>query len=353
MFFFKKTPIIFILLISMAASQTISPLVTDTKKRLLVLSSKPGDSENDIGQTISKIVAEVATSLGRYEVIDRNQLETILDELALHQAGLIDEKDILELGGIASAKEAMNVDVIHFSQKGVPPKKDKEKDDDDDKSFWETVAIEMVKGAIRSATKHREDEPYPYNIETIIHANIILLDVETGKTLENFPISTTYTGGSRGESLIKALRMVRWNVSRALQELYTITSEVLAVEGSHVTLYLGSDMGIRKGTIYEISRLDKKKNLRDREIIIPGSSVGLVRLDKVSGDASVGTVVRKWGRVKVGYKATEMIHPPKAAAGIYVTYNQKRQGLDRGGVSLQLNPFGRWALTVILGEEPS
>ena len=189
----------------------------------------------------------------------------------------------------------MKVQINYFSQKGIPPEDKDEEEDNDDRGFWEMVVYESVKGAIRSATTPKEEEPYAYNMQTIIHADIIFLDIESGKTLNTFPISAMHTGGSRGESLSKALTIVRWNVSRSLRELYTITSEVLDVDGSNVTLYLGSEMGVKKGIVYEISRLDKKKTLKDREVIIPGRSVGLIRIDRVSGDASTGKIVRKWG----------------------------------------------------------
>lgn len=333
---------------SFLVSQAITPEVTDEKKRLLVLTADESKPDDALDRKISKIVAEAASGLGRYEVIDRNQLESIINEQALQQTGIIPESDIIKLGGIASAKEAMKVQITFYSQKGVPPEDDDD-EDDDDRGFWEMVVYESVKGAIRAATTPKDEEPYAYNMETIIHADIIFLDIESGKTLNTFPISAMHTGGSRGESLSKALKIVRWNVFRSLRELYTITSEVLDVDGSSVTLYLGSEMGVKKGIVYEISRLDKKKKLRDRDVIIPGKSVGLVRIDRVSGDASTGKIVRKWGRVKEGYKAVEMIHPPNVASGLYFSYNVERSGFDRGGLSFQLKPFNRWSFNGFLG----
>jgi len=114
---FKQIAILILISFSIIVAQTIAPDVTDEKKRLLVLTADESKPENAIDRKISKIVAEVATRLGRYEVIDRNHLESILDELALHQAGFIAGKDIIELGGIASAKEAMKVEITQFSQK--------------------------------------------------------------------------------------------------------------------------------------------------------------------------------------------------------------------------------------------
>lgn len=111
--------------LSFISAQKIDATVTDEKKRLLVLASNKNTPKDAIERKVSKVVAEVASKLGRYEVIDRNNLETILDELALHQAGFIEEKGIIELGGFASAKEAMKVEISHYSQKGVPPENKK------------------------------------------------------------------------------------------------------------------------------------------------------------------------------------------------------------------------------------
>ncbi len=145
---YKRILILSIIFFSFAASQKIAPDITDEKKRLLVLTADESKPDDALDRKISKIVAEVASRLGRYEVIDRNQLESILNELALHQAGFIAGKDIIELGGIASAKEAMKVQINHFSQKGIPPEDKDEEEDNDDRGFWEMVVYESVKGAI-------------------------------------------------------------------------------------------------------------------------------------------------------------------------------------------------------------
>ncbi len=299
--------------LSLLSAQTIAPEVTEEKKRLLVLAADKGIPDDAIDRKVSKIVAEVASKLGRYEVIDRNQLKSILNELALQRAGFIDEKNIIELGGIASAKEAMKVQINHYSQKGVPPKDND--DDDDDRGFWEMLVYESVKGVIRMATTPEEEEPYANNMETIIQADIILLNIETGITINIYPISGTHTGGSRGKSLGIALDVLKNSIVRSLKEMYVVQSEILEAKGSKVTLLLGSDLGVDKGTIYEISRLDKKRTIGEREIIIPGRTVGLVRINRSSGDASMGTVIRKWGRVKTGYQAKEMLDPPRGSIG--------------------------------------
>ncbi|HBN45294.1 MAG TPA: hypothetical protein DD389_02360 [Candidatus Marinimicrobia bacterium] len=333
--------------LSLLSAQTIAPEVTEEKKRLLVLAADKGIPDDAIDRKVSKIVAEVASKLGRYEVIDRNQLKSILNELALQRAGFIDEKNIIELGGIASAKEAMKVQINHYSQKGVPPKDND--DDDDDRGFWEMLVYESVKGVIRMATTPEEEEPYANNMETIIQADIILLNIETGITINIYPISGTHTGGSRGKSLGIALDVLKNSIVRSLKEMYVVQSEILEAKGSKVTLLLGSDLGVDKGTIYEISRLDKKRTIGEREIIIPGRTVGLVRINRSSGDASMGTVIRKWGRVKTGYQAKEMLDPPRGSIGFSLRLNHDEQRIDHGDILFQINPLSRWGGFFYLG----
>ena len=346
---YKRILILSIIFFSFAASQTIAPDITHEKKRLLVLTADESKPDDALDRKISKIVAEAASRLGRYEVIDRNQLESILNELALHQAGFIAGKDIIELGGIASAKEAMKVQINHFSQKGVPPEDKDDDDDDDDRGFWEMVVYESVKGAIRMATTPEEEEPYANNMETIIQADIILLNVETGETIKTYPISAAHTGGSRGKSLGIVLNVIKKNIIRSLKEMYVIKSEILEVKGSKVTLLLGSDLGVDKGTIYEISRLDKKRTIGERDITIPGRTVGLVRINRSSGDASMGTIIRKWGRVREGYQAKELIEPPRGSIGFSLRLNHDEQRIDHGDILFQINPLSRWGGFFYLG----
>lgn len=336
--------------LSFISAQKIDATVTDEKKRLLVLASNKNTPKDAIERKVSKVVAEVASKLGRYEVIDRNNLETILDELALHQAGFIEEKGIIELGGFASAKEAMKVEISHYSQKGVPPENKKDNDDDDDeRGFWEMVVYETVKGAIRSSTTPKNEELYPNNIETIIHGNIILLDLETGQTINTYTFTGAHTGGSRGRSLGIALDVLKQSLTRSLKEMFIIQSEVIEVKGSKVTVFLGSDLGVKRGTIYEISRLDKKRKIGDKEITVPGSTVGLARINRTSGDASLGTIIRKWGRIKPGYQAKELLDPPLGGLGLTLRYNYEEERVDYADFLIQIKPLNRFGGFINIG----
>ena len=103
------------------------------KKSLIILQS---DLNNhiDIANQILSIISSQATSLGRFEIIDRNLVTEILTEQKFQLSGMINDENIIEIGNMASADKALILKIIQFNQKGVPKEKDEENDDDDENS---------------------------------------------------------------------------------------------------------------------------------------------------------------------------------------------------------------------------
>ena len=85
-----------------------------------------------------------------------------------------------------------------------------------------------------------------------------------------------------------------------------MSSEILDVRGDDVTLLLGKNMGVKQGTLFEIVTREEKRIVRDREITIPGKSVGFIKVETVSHDASEGRILRKWDEIEPGYQAHEI-----------------------------------------------
>ncbi len=291
-----------------SAQERLTPEVTLTKQPLLVLPAKGGDDPESIDAKVTAIVASKATELKRFEVIDRNHLEQLLKEQAIQMSGIVDDQSLVKFGKVASAPEALIVRVLNFGQKGVPPEDEKEEDRKDRKvarkaGLLGIIAKQVVDAAVDKATK--DVERYPNNIQTILQAEVRKVDVETGKSIASFTINAGYTGGNKKASLAKTLMQVGRQVSNQLREMYLLTSEVLDVRGNEVMLLLGQEMGVQKGTVFEIASPEVKKILRDREITIPGRTVGIVRVTELSKDANRGRVLRKWDRIEPGYRAVE------------------------------------------------
>ena len=64
--------------IAITFTQNVNPEITSERKRIIIIANQSEYAE--IGKDIAQITSSVATKLKRYEVIDRNQLDIILDE---------------------------------------------------------------------------------------------------------------------------------------------------------------------------------------------------------------------------------------------------------------------------------
>ena len=83
-----------------------------------------------------------------------------------------------------------------------------------------------------------------------------------------------------------------------------IASKSLSFTSS--TILINTLSFLISGSIDSILTLDKKRKVRDREITVPGKSVGFVKVKKVSTDASEGRILRKWDIIEPGYQAHEI-----------------------------------------------
>ncbi|NOZ75370.1 MAG: hypothetical protein GXO90_08350, partial [FCB group bacterium] len=329
-----------LILIGLASGQTLSPEITLEKQRLLILPATTGTQNESIETAVTSLVSTEATQLKRFIIIDRTNLEALLQEQSIQLSGLIKDEDLVTIGNIAGAPEALLVRITNFGQKGVPPEDEEKKDeDDDDDGLLSWVVKKSVKAII--AKELENVEQYPNNIQTIVQGDVRKINLETGETIASFSLNAEHTGGNKTASLSKVLNRLRSQISRELRELYVLTSEVIDVDGRNVTLLLGSDMGVKPGTYFEVSAPDKKRVIGNRTISIPGRSVGLVITQDVSGDANQSLAVRRWRTIKPGYRAVELTHQP-VSGGVSL-----RVGLDESvfmaGAFVDPFPFGRFS----------
>ena len=295
--------------------QELDEDITLEKKWLMILPASQ-EKHGPVADKVTSIIADAATSVGRFEVIDRNLVDEILEEQAFQMSGIVSDEQVVEFGEMAAAEEALIIKIVHFGQKGVPkPKKgdDDDKDDDDkDETLFSWVVKKTVTAAVdntKSAKEKRRLE-LENNIHTIINANVRLVNVETGVSEKSFKLGASHTGGNRDASLEKTLSNLTLQVRSKLKELYMITSEVMEVDGKIISILSGENLGLEKGDFFEIASKDKQKTYKGRTITLPGKTRGLARITEVGPDASKAKIVRKWRKVKEGHKAYEMLTNP-------------------------------------------
>ncbi len=338
----KRLLLLFLVAVLLLGQEDAKRLTLE-KYPILVLPSDHDDHYETIASKLTDILGSKATELKRFNVIDRTQLESILNEQSIQMTGLIDDNQISEAGKIAAAQEALVLHVINFGQKGVPPESEEEDEEKDDKEARKSgllgiIAKEVVDAAIDKAME--DVERYPNNIQTVIRANVRKLDIESGKSLESFSINIIHTGGNKEKSLNRALAHAESRISAELRKLYLLTSEILEVQGNEIMMLLGQDMGLSPGMTFDIVSPEYTKTIREREVTIPGRSVGIVTIDDVSGDASRGHVLRMWDDIEPGYNAVEYLSPVFGANVFMALLPQN--GVYRLGAGLSPNPFQRF-----------
>ena len=301
----------------MGFPQELDEDITLGKKWLMILPASQ-EKYGPVADKVTSIIADAATSVGRFEVIDRNLVDEILEEQAFQMSGIVSDEQVVEFGEMAAAEEALIINIVHFGQKGVPKVK-KEEDEEDEVDKDETLFSWVVKKTVTAAVdntksaKEKRRLELENNIHTVINANVRLVNVETGISEKSFKLGASHTGGNRDASLEKTLSNLTFQVRSKLKELYMITSEVMEVDGKTISILSGENLGLEKGDFFEIASKDKQKTYKGRTITLPGKTRGLARITEVGPDASKAKVVRKWRKVKEGHKAYEMLTNPYIA----------------------------------------
>ena len=285
---------IFLCCFSIIYCQLLDVEVTLDKKKLIILTNE--DENNEIMDRMYEIASSSATQLQRYEVMDRRMLKNVLKEQKLQHSGVMDNDQAVEIGKIATANEALLINMQIFEQKGIPPdKKENDEEEPGEVGFVGWIIKEVVKAEIAKATA--DIEIYPNNIQTIIECKVVLINVENGKSIDSFDIYAEYVGGNKSKSLSKALKKVQSQMINKLKGIYKLSSEVLEVRGDELILLLGKNMGVRSNSIFEIISRDERRMIQNRIITIPGNSVGIAKVDLVSSDANKATVLRQWNDI--------------------------------------------------------
>ena len=313
-------------------------LESPEKKSLLILPSEFKKYEsNSIEVEISSYVTSLAVNLGRYEVIDRNALESLMEEQRFQLSGLVNDSMIVEIGNIAAAEEGLMIDVLTYSQEGVPPAKDDDDDDDDDGSFLGELGKALGKGII-GLIKHGsdEEEKYANNIQTILSVSLKKVNIETGKVLQSATINVDHTGGNRGKSRKKTFKKFKKAALIELKNFYLLTMVVTKMDDGKIFIPGGYEIGVKKGMLFEIIRPGKKVEIKGKTFTFEGERIGFLEANKILNEGNIARPVKVWEPIESGYKAVEF-HRPQGA--VYLSYTQLTSGAFGVNLVPEFSPF--------------
>ena len=329
-------------------SQELDKDITLEKKSLIILPSDLSNHKNISDQVLS-VISSQATSVGRFEIIDRNLVGEILEEQKFQLSGMVNDENIVEIGNMASADEALILNIIHFNQKGVPKEKDDYEEDEDDKdeTFFSWLAKALITETIKQVTKSDSLE-LENNIHTEFRGSIKIVSLESGKSEKSFNLNASHTGGNRAQSLSQVLNQISRQTRTRLKRLYMITSEIIEVNGSYVSILSGKNLGLKKGAMFEVSSKNRTKTYKGRTISLPGKTRGLLRITEVGPDASQARIVRKWRPIRTGHRAYELKYPAEVADIQFIYLENTKYQL---GGKFWISPSSRFSgsFNILLG----
>jgi len=296
---------------------------------ILILPGTISESaDQELENEITDIVTDIAWESGRFEVFDRFDTRDMLMEYQPYKFGYLPDSVVFALGDYTECDEALLVDVVRFSQIGVPPEDDKE---EEDRNFLESIIDALFSG---------DSDDYANNIHTRLTVQFRNLDLVNRNEIDRFSIKVSYTGGTKPESEEKALDNFRDVLIHEVRMIYQLISEVIAVDGKNLDLRLGSNLGITDNTLFEIIEPEQITIVGDDEIRTPGQSSGLVCVQNVSDTINHSLIIRQWGAIKPGDYAYEF---NERIQGIQVYFLPKFPGdyMYIGG-AYNYSPLGVW-----------
>jgi len=269
--------------------------ISDQPLWMLIMPETISDSaDQSLENEIADIVADIAWESGRFEVFDRFDVRDLLMKYHPDRFGYLPDSSVIAIGEFMECDEVLIVDVLKFSQIGVPPEEDEE--EEEDRNFLETI----IDGLFSS-----DSEDYSDNIHTRLTVQFRNLDIVSGQEIDRFSVKVSHTGGTKPESEEKALENFRDVVFNEVRMIYQLVSEVIAVDGVDLDLRLGSNLGITGNTLFEIIEPDRVKIADEEEVISPGKPAGLVCVQSVGDTVHHSLIIRQWSAIEPGYYAYE------------------------------------------------
>ena len=125
-----------------------------------------------------------------------------------------------------------------------------------------------------------------------------------------------------------------------MKNFYLLNAGVEVLPDGRIFIPAGYEIGVKKGTLFEIIGVTKEMNVRGKTYTFEGERVAFVEASELLDEGSIAKPVRMWNPIKSGYKAIEF-HRPQAAASIF--YSQFTTGTWSLNMVPQLLPFNKFS----------
>ncbi|MFW5960659.1 MAG: CsgG/HfaB family protein [Chitinivibrionales bacterium] len=217
----------------------------------------------------NKLQVEIA-EMDRFQIVERGQLETILQEQALGQSGVVDQGQQAETGKVSGVDLVIagSVDLYSISRK----KKD-------DKKYYKCRMSMGVK----------------------------FLDPESGVIKKARNIEKSGKGSSSSDARYSAIGSAISIIKSVIRNLYPLEARIMRVMDKEVMINLGSSMGMRSGQYFKAFRMGErvKDEFTGEDLGAEVHEVGIIKTTKVNEKYSRAKIIDSEREFKKGDKLSE------------------------------------------------
>ena len=216
---------------------------------------------SNLGKILTDRTGSTVASQGRFEIVDRMQLETLLKEKSPESSGTINDSTAVEVG------KASGADLV-------------------------------VLGTVDYYRAEYSGE----GITAQISLNVQFIDPSSGTVKNAIQIDQSGSGSSTSEARLSAAGNSVNSIIASIKEMYPLDARIAKVDPGEVTINMGSEMGIRKGQYYKVLREGSRiiDESSGEEIGTESIETALIKITSVEKDYSRAKVVKKSENIGAG-----------------------------------------------------
>jgi TolB-like protein len=235
----------------------------------------------------------VVVKLGRFSVVEREKLASVMKELKLSLSGLVDPNTAAQAGKLLGAKYIITGDLRDYGQKYEA------------KEYKVTIGV-----------------------------TVKIIEVATAEIIDALEVEGSGSGGDAGTARKEALDAAADKFYYEIRKVFALKTYILKREGNVVYIRFGEKMGVKKGTRFTVLR--EGESVTDPytgEVYTATREVGEVVVSEVTPKFAKATIVSEKESIKPGDSVKEIV-----TRGINVSVSFCTIPLSRGGWIFYTSP---------------
>ncbi|MEO6990800.1 MAG: CsgG/HfaB family protein [Candidatus Baltobacteraceae bacterium] len=248
------------------------------------------------GVALSDLLTDQIVKGGKFDVLDRKNLDSTLSEHSLAASGEVDSTSAITAGRLVGARYLISGNILQLDQTG--------RSGGGAGSFLPGLA-----GAVAGAVK---------TDRTTLRVAVRVVDARTGRIVQSFTDEQTekatsfaagafsgYTaGGYSNEQFVNSSmgHLINSEATKIAADLdptkftsgaatAAISGHVLSVDGANVILNVGSAKGVTVGMYFDVVKIKRMKDPDSGKTLTVNENVGTIEVTSVSADTAVAKLV--------------------------------------------------------------